>query len=292
MAFARLDRHPRLRRALTANREQWREAVAWRWRALQDRSALPLRPFATVQCRAQYGPRLWAERRRHPHQHADAHPLVSVLIATYNRRELLIERSLRSVREQTYANLEVIVVGDGCTDDTGQAIARLGDPRITFVNMTRAPRPELPWHQWLVSGAAPGNEALRRARGQWIARLDDDDEFSRDHVEMLLGEARARRLEFVYGQMDMETSPGTWKPNGVFPPKAGQICHGAVFYAAYLRFMNFDLECWRIPEPGDWNLWRRMWMAGVRFGFVPRVVGRHYLEGPDRDRFRAAGLTL
>jgi hypothetical protein len=291
MAFARLDRHlrdTRLRRALTANGGQWREAVAWRWRKLQDRSRLPLRPFATVQARARYGPRLRAERRRHPDLHADAHPLVSVLIATYNRRELLIERALRSVREQTYANLEVIIIGDGCTDDTEQAVARLGDPRITFVNLTRAPRPEQPYCQWLVAGAAPGNEALRRARGRWIAWLDDDDEFSRDHVETLLGEARARRLEFVYGQMDMEMSPGTWQPNGLFPPKAGKICHGAVFYAAYLRFMTFDLECWRIHEPNDWNLWRRMWMAGVRFGFVPRVVGRHFLEGPERERFQAA----
>ena len=45
------------------------------------------------------------------------------------------------------------------------------------------------------------------------------------------------------------------------------LCIGAsMFYAAYLRFMTFDLECWRIHEPNDWNLWRRMWMAGVRFG--------------------------
>jgi glycosyltransferase involved in cell wall biosynthesis len=291
MPFARLDLHPRLRRVLTANREQWREALAWRWRALQDRSAPPLRPFATVHCRAQYGPRLWLERSRHPRLHADERPLVSVLIATYNRRELLIERALRSVRQQTYARLEVIIVGDGCTDDTEQALARLGDPRITFVNLPRAPRPEPAYQQWLVAGAAPGNEALRRASGQWIAWLDDDDEFSADHVETLLGEARARRLEFVYGQMDMETSPGMWQPNGLFPPKAGKICHGAVFYAAYLRFMTFDLDCWRVYEPNDWNLWRRMWMAGVRVGFVPRIVGRHYLEGPDRDRFHGGGAA-
>ena len=184
-----------------------------------------------MQCRAQYGPRLWLERARHPRLHADPQPLVSVLIATYNRRELLIERALRSVQQQTYRHLEVIIVGDGCTDDTEQAVARLGDPRITFINLPHAPRPQDSYHQWLVAGAAPGNEALRRARGQWIAWLDDDDEFSADHVETLLAEACARRLEFVYGQMDMEMSPGTWQPNGRFPPKAGKICHGAVFYA-------------------------------------------------------------
>lgn len=278
-------RHPIVRRALTANRDQWRDALAWRWRTLQDRWAYPRYPLAAIDCRARYGPRLWRARARHPRLHDDGQPLVSVLITTYNRRALLIERSLRSVREQTYPHLEIIVVGDGCTDDTEQAVARLGDPRITFVNMPHAQRPYGAYHRWLVSSAAPGNEALRRARGQWIARLDDDDEFSRDHVETLLGEARARRLEFVYGQMDMEVSPGVWQPNGQFPLTPGQICHGAVFYAAYLRFLEYDIECWRIGENDDWNLWRRMWMAGVRFGFVPRVVGRHYLEGPDRARF-------
>src|SRR5690349_23516508 len=198
MAFARLP----------TNRDRWREAFAWRWRKLQDRSRLPLRPLATVQARARYGARMRTERARHAHLHAEPLPLVSVLIATYNRRELLIERALRSVREQTYGNLEVIVVGDGCTDDTEEAVARLGDPRITFVGLTRAARPDEAYAQWHVAGAAAGHEALRRAHGQWIAWLDDDDEFSRDHVETLLGEARRRKLEFVYGQMDMEMSPG------------------------------------------------------------------------------------
>ena len=44
-------------------------------------------------------------------------PLVSILIATYNRAALLRDRSLRSCLNQTYQNIEIIVVGDACTDD-------------------------------------------------------------------------------------------------------------------------------------------------------------------------------
>ena len=45
-------------------------------------------------------------------------PLISYCIATYNRGRLLAERSLRSILSQSYKSIEVIVVGDCCTDDT------------------------------------------------------------------------------------------------------------------------------------------------------------------------------
>ena len=54
---------------------------------------------------------------------------ISVIIPTYNRANL-IERSVRSVLDQTYDNLEVIVVNDCSTDDTQEMIGRINDQRL------------------------------------------------------------------------------------------------------------------------------------------------------------------
>lgn len=62
-------------------------------------------------------------------------PLVSVIIPTFNKAELLVERSIPSVLAQTYKRIEVVVVGDHCEDDTAERVAALNDDRVTFVNL-------------------------------------------------------------------------------------------------------------------------------------------------------------
>src|SRR5438309_5183504 len=111
-------------------------------------------------------------------------PLISVRIATYNRADLLIERAISSVLKQTYQNFEIVVVGDHCTDDTEHKLKKLGDKRIRFYNLpNRTVYPEERTRKWMVIGALPMNEAAARAKGRWLAPLDDDDEFSPDHLE-------------------------------------------------------------------------------------------------------------
>jgi len=43
-----------------------------------------------------------------------------------------------------------------------------------------------------------------------------------------------------------------------------------------------DIDPWKHGEPNDWNLWRRMKEAGVRIGFVDKIIGKHYLEGTQK----------
>ena len=59
--------------------------------------------------------------------YATPEPLVSIPIATYNRAGLLVDRCLRSLLDQDYTNLETIVVGDACTDDTETRVRAIGD---------------------------------------------------------------------------------------------------------------------------------------------------------------------
>jgi glycosyltransferase involved in cell wall biosynthesis len=227
--------------------------------------------------RARYGLALAMARRRAGDVYDQREPLVSILIPTYNRAGLLAERSVPSALRQTYERVEVIIVGDACTDDTPEVVAKIDDPRIRFVNLpSKEVLPADPWNAWMVAGTQPANFALALARGRWVAWLDDDDEFSDDHIEALLRACFARRLEFAYGIMSDEVAAGQWQPVGAFPPVRGHICNDAVLYASYLSFLRYDAGAWRYKEPGDWNLWKRMWGAGVRMGFVNQTVGRHF----------------
>jgi hypothetical protein len=259
----------------------WAEKrAALEWRIERRRAKRRFRlPGRVNRYRLRYLGRLWLARLAAQNLYHDSEPLISVLIPTYNRAELLVKRSVDSVLQQTYPRFEIVIVGDACTDNTETLLRDMGDPRIRFHNLAvRGSYLKDPYLQWLVAGSAPANHALRMARGKWIAYLDDDDEFSPDHLEVLLAFCLRSRMEFAYCIMDMEVDPDVWRPVGSYPPYCGQICTAAVLYAAHLSFFRWDLEAWRLEEPNDWNLWKRMWGAGVRMGFVDRVLGKHFLE--------------
>ncbi|MGC8913894.1 MAG: hypothetical protein ACP5LE_08260, partial [Thermoplasmata archaeon] len=88
--------------------------------------------------------------------------------------------------------------------------------------------------------------------------------------------------EMVYGVVQMEKRDGEWVNIGSYPPKCGGICHLAVLYHSKLKFFKYDINSWKYGEPADWNMWRRMKEAGVRIGFINKVVGKHYLEGTQK----------
>lgn len=226
-------------------------------------------------------PRLLEARRNHEAEyHELTHPLVSVLICTYNRGKLLVERTLPSILNQTHQNLEVVIVGDCCPDDTPQRMAGIDDPRVRFLNLSeRGQYPKRKEHLWMVAGTVPGNKCLELARGQWIAYLDDDDVFTPDHIEVLLQAARDRDLELIYGLHQYERTPEVWKTNAPkFPtgrrPYKGNIGHSTALYRSYLTFFKYDTESWRADLPADWHLWMRMGRCGVRTGFLNHVVTR------------------
>jgi len=87
---------------------------------------------------------------------------VSVVIPTYNRRDLL-ERALDSVFAQTYPDIEVIVVDDGSTDGTDAFMAQYPHP-VVYRKLDHTGRP-----------AVPRNEAINIATGSYVAFLDSDD---------------------------------------------------------------------------------------------------------------------
>lgn len=216
-------------------------------------------------------------------------PLVSVTIPTHNRAELLTTRTLPSVLGQNWRRLEVIVVGDGCTDDTEARLRALGDPRVRWVNLPRRGKyPEDPLHRWMVAGTAAANLALELVRGEWIAFVDDDDVVEPDHLEVLVGHALETGAEFVYGAGWFERSPDEVLRIGAWPPEPGNVLHSAVLYRSYLRFLRYDPEAWREGIGGDAHLWRRMYALGVRMSFVDRIVCRSPLRPGEKLRGQRA----
>ncbi|WP_172825495.1 glycosyltransferase [Geobacter sp. DSM 9736] len=101
-----------------------------------------------------------------------APPLVSVIVPTYNRPHLLPE-ALRSILDQKYSNIEIIVVNDA-GEDVERLVSSIS-PDIVYLR-----------HDRNKGLAAARNTGIRHARGKYIAYLDDDDLFYPDHVGTLV----------------------------------------------------------------------------------------------------------
>jgi hypothetical protein len=210
-----------------------------------------------------------------------ATPLISVVIPTFNRAELLCERGLASVLRQSYERLEVIVVGNACTDDTVDRVGAIGDPRVRVVNLAyQEPEPEDETRRWQNSGTVPINHGLAIASGSWIAIQHDDDEWDQGYVDTVLRAAQDGRAEIAYCRARVVHEP-TGEPMsfevGAFPPVLGQFGTQFSIFHSGLRFFGYDRACAWLDEPNDWNFARRMWEAGVRFQFVPSTLATYYL---------------
>ncbi len=218
-------------------------------------------------------PLLLEARKKYEHLYRTMdNPLVSVTIATYNRGKLLTERTLPSVLNQTYQNFEVVIVGDCCTDDTEERIAKLNDPRIRFYNLPqRGPYPSDPKSLWYVAGVPPMNRALDEAHGDWIAHLDDDDVWKPYHLEYTLEVAYAKNSELVGSTMLVEFPPDVWRP---FVPREkltrspsvsdrGVVPHSSLVMRSYLKLFRYDMRCWQLKAAGDQHVLMRMAYCGV-----------------------------
>ena len=105
-------------------------------------------------------------------------PLVSVVIPTHNRAQILL-RAIRSVLAQTYRELEIVVVVDGNDPQTTAVLSGVGDARLRWIEVKER-----------VGGSEARNVGIRNATGEWVALLDDDDEWLPTKLEEQMNEAR------------------------------------------------------------------------------------------------------
>ena len=106
--------------------------------------------------------------------------LVSVIIATFNRWDML-KRAVESVLNQTYNNIECIVVDDCSTDSEylgKDPLTKLLDPSIydlSSLTMIRLEENMGKKHNMICAQGMTRNEGLKLAKGKYIAFIDDDD---------------------------------------------------------------------------------------------------------------------
>jgi len=103
-------------------------------------------------------------------------PLVSVYIPTKNRR-MLLSKAITSVFEQSYPNIEIVVVDDGSTDDTFTFLTQLADKNKN-VHVFK--------NEASMGACAARNIAIKLAEGEFVTGLDDDDVFLPNRIESLV----------------------------------------------------------------------------------------------------------
>lgn len=99
-------------------------------------------------------------------------PLVSVVMPIYNA-ERYVEEALSSIINQTYKNLEIIIVNDCSSDSSMRIIGQMDDPRIIIIN-----------NKTNLGVAASLNRGFMEARGNYIARMDSDDIAELDRISL------------------------------------------------------------------------------------------------------------
>lgn len=138
------------------------------------------------------------------------HPLISVIIPTYNGAKN-IKRAITSALNQTYPNIEVIVVDDASTDNNVEIIESIKDKKLKLLK-----------HKVNKNGSAARNTAIRASKGEYLALLDDDDEW--------LPEKLSKQLEYLNTKNSKE-----WK---------GVVC-------GRLRETNGQIKRKFTPKEGD-----------------------------------------
>jgi glycosyltransferase involved in cell wall biosynthesis len=187
-------------------------------------------------------------------------PTVSIVIPTHDRRELLL-RTIRSVLAQEALDFEVLVVDDGSTDGTADAVRLLNDRRV---HVLRNERP--------VRVAAARNIGAEAAIGSWIAFLDDDDLWSPEKLRRQLAAAEQTGRSWAYAGV-VEIDGCGLLLGGEPPPSSEDLvkrliernlmpagCSNVIVRADLFRHVSgFDIG---LRHLADWDLWLRLVQSG------------------------------
>lgn len=172
--------------------------------------------------------------------------LISVIIPVYNYDRYLGE-AIESVLNQTYKQLEVIVVDDGSTDRSGEVARSFADRGVRYCHQVHA-------------GIGPArNKGVELAQGEFIAFLDADDRWPLEKIERQLRAFESDpALEMVFGQAVQLQNGPEWESgvNDNKLPAAGMVpgmVPGTMLIKrdAFLRVGAFQGD-WKVGEFIDW----------------------------------------
>lgn len=198
--------------------------------------------------------------------------LISIIMPTHNRAGLL-PRAINSVMAQTFTNWELIVVADNCTDNTGEVFAKfLSDGRVSYLKVHEN-----------VGGAEARNIGLRVAKGEFIAFLDDDDEWLPQKLERQVQLFKIRD-DVAIVSCNYFAITGTRSSVKKLPEIVGldellyhNECGSFSFCMTKREFLQ-SLELDKsLKACQDWDLWVRVVVArGLKCHVIQECLVRYY----------------
>jgi Glycosyl transferase family 2 len=209
-------------------------------------------------------------------------PRVSVIIATYNWSAAL-RCALRSVLLQSFRDFEVLVIGDGCTDDSEAIVRSFGDPRLRWENLP----------QNSGSQSAPNNRGFALAAGEFIAYLGHDDIWYPTHLQSLvtLMDARAADLAIGTALIYGPSASGVRLVSGLFDPSGFTLRDFAPPSSFMIRrTILARIGAWQDPKtlsaPIDYDLLRRAQQSGAVFAGTGELTVFKFNAAFRRDAYR------
>lgn len=195
-------------------------------------------------------------------------PLVSVIIPVYN--SIYIREALNSVSEQTYTNIETIVIDDGSTDNSLQILSDFKN-----IRMVRTENKGV---------SAARNEGLRFCRGELITFLDSDDIWIGDKIEKQVDFLSENRdIEIIFGRFENFFQEGRVPPQGIDRSRflnqtIGKMKHLGTMMTrkeVFSKVGDFD-QTLRTGEDLDWFI--RIKDSGIKDFYEDRVVLKRRLH--------------
>ncbi len=193
--------------------------------------------------------------------------LVSIIIATYNA-EAFLERAIKSVLNQTYRNIECIVI-DGCsTDNTLNILEKYKSEKFRVLS-----EPDKGIYDAL-------NKGCKLAKGDWIHVLGSDDELLSDGIERLIEESKG--FDVVYGNTIDRHSNGTlrhWAAKDYHMIKYVMICchQGMIMKRSAIESMGGFNTVYSLRA--DFDLVQKLYLQGYRFKQIQKDITYFFVEG-------------
>lgn len=201
---------------------------------------------------------------RWKHRLADATPLVTFAMSTYNRADLIGE-TIQSVLMQTMQDFELVIVDDGSTDNTKEIIDSFNDPRIRYIYQENA------------GISAARNHIIRESKGLFTAVIDSDDLIHPRRLEWQL-HALAQGLDGTVGAfINFDNSTGVYKLFTSQNPTQNQLSHNRstpghgtwLVRTSILKAINYDET---LTSGVDHNIFLRLIRAGAKFQHIGKPV--------------------
>lgn len=193
-------------------------------------------------------------------------PLVSVIITTHNYLDFL-KRAIDSVKNQTYKNIEIIVVDDCSTDGTQKWLKTQEGLKLVLRDKNFG------------NHAQPKNDGIRASTGAYIAYLDADNTYLPDHIQGLVSEIVRSGADVVYGDRLVHSVEGDFEDTiGVHSDYNGPLLLQQNYIDTSDTLMRretiYEIGGWdeRYGKYADWNLNVRLAKAGKTFKRVPKIL--------------------